>query len=107
MSDLSEIFQELSGDFDKLTQDRHDEGAKEYGVFTFLGNDVIRMMAEELADTANYCRYQFIKLMLLQDSLVTQLEEKGLAEGALFGPDNAKASFDSFRGVGEFGWKKS
>ena len=63
-----------SAEFDELCQKRHVEGAAEYGVFTFLENDVVRMMAEELADTSNYCRMQFVKLMILQEALVESLK---------------------------------
>jgi hypothetical protein len=89
-----EAFQEISDAFDTLCQERHNEGQKEYGTFTFLGNDVVRMMMEELADTANYCRYQFIKLMILQDALEQQKAP-------------AEVKFEGFKGVGEVGWKKS
>jgi hypothetical protein len=77
---IVDIFQSLSEEFDQLCQARHEAGQQEYGQFTFLENDIVRMMAEELADTANYCRYQFIKLMLLQNELVKQLEENGQSE---------------------------
>jgi hypothetical protein len=73
---LTTLMQEYSDTFDQLCQKRHVDGAAEYGQFTFIGNDVVRMMAEELADTANYCRMQFIKLMMLQDMLVDQLGDK-------------------------------
>lgn len=96
---LREAIEEYSAAFDKLTQERHIAGAKEYGVVSFLGNDVIRMMMEELADTANYCRMQFIKLMMLQrmleeDPAVTS------ADGVEFGTADS-----SFKGTGEVGWK--
>lgn len=98
------IFEELSEQFDKLCQERHDAGAKEYGVFTFLENDVVRMMAEELADTANYCRMQFIKLMLLQNMLEGELAEK-LGEGTegVYDADIA-IGIKSFKGTRDVGW---
>lgn len=86
--------------YDKLCQERHIAGQKEYGVFTFLGNDVIRMMAEELADTSNYCRMQYIKLMLLNDLLTTDLADKVDGEGEI------TMGFEAFKGVGEVGWTK-
>jgi len=95
---LVAAIEEYSLAFDKLTQERHIAGAKEYGVVTFLGNDVIRMMMEELADTANYCRMQFIKLMMLQHML--EADER-IASGEL-GKDS-----NGFKGAGDVGWNKS
>lgn len=101
---LAAAIEEYSASFDKLTQERHIAGAKEYGVVTFLGNDVIRMMMEELADTSNYCRMQFIKLMMLQHMLeqdemwATGHPKEG--DGLEFGTDSG-----SFKGTGEVGWK--
>lgn len=97
--DFAAALQSLSEDFDKLCQERHEAGKKEYGATTFLGNDVIRMMAEELADTANYCRMQFIKIMLLQNMLVEELKDNPDKDGEIaFG-------INSFKGVGDIGWK--
>lgn len=93
---VGQMLQEYSEKFDKLCQERHEAGAAEYGQFTFLGNDVVRMMAEELADTANYCRMQFIKLMFLQDALEEKLAETGMPGEINMGGD--------FKGVGEVGW---
>lgn len=70
----SEDVKRLGTAFETLCTIRDIRGAEEYGETSFAQNDVIRMMAEELADTANYCRYQFIKLMKLQE----QLSEMGL-----------------------------
>ena len=94
--------QEYSEAFDKLCQERHDAGAAEYGQFTFLENDVVRMMMEELADTANYCRMQFIKLMMMQHILEEDLAQKGI------GNDEGEITLGikAFKGVGETGWDK-
>jgi hypothetical protein len=98
--DFVTAIQSLSEGFDKLCQERHEAGQEEYGAFTFLGNDVIRMMAEELADTANYCRMQFIKIMMLQNMLVEDLTDKPDKDGEIaFG-------INSFKGVGDVGWKR-
>lgn len=96
--DLAELLQELSSSFDKLCQERHEAGQQEYGVFTFMGNDVIRMMMEELADTSNYCRMQFMKLMFLQmqleqDPRIAALEDRSVNLGK-----------EAFKGAGEIGW---
>jgi hypothetical protein len=99
------VLQEYSDSFDKLCQERHLAGQKEYGALTFIGNDVVRMMAEELADTANYCRYQFIKLMMLQEALEAQLSG---TEEALDQFKVVKDTLtDSFKGTSQTGWKKN
>lgn len=99
--ELTQLMQEYSDSFDKLCQKRHEAGAAEYGQMTFIGNDVVRMMMEELADTANYCRMQFIKLMFLQDVLVDQLGDRPFPtpEGDI------TVGSQSFRGTKD-GWKK-
>jgi hypothetical protein len=51
---MAELLSEISKEFADLRQRRHEAGKAEYGELTFLGNDVVRMMCEELADTANY-----------------------------------------------------
>jgi hypothetical protein len=96
--DMAKLLQGASEDFDRLCQERHEQGQKEYGAFTFMGNDVIRMMAEELADTANYCRYQYMKLMILQEALITQIGDQPKPVEDL--------GLGSFKGVGEAGWDK-
>lgn len=93
--------QEFSLRFDELCQRRHEAGAAEYGQFTFIGNDVVRMMAEELADTANYCRMQFVKLMFLQEVLVDQLGDQPFQ---MNGQDITIGS-QSFKGT-KGGWKE-
>jgi len=96
---MIEAFNEWSQSFDKLCAERDQKGQAEYGTFTFLGNDVVRMMMEELADTANYCRMQFIKLMMLQTYLEQKLDDAGGA-GITIG-------LGSFKGTGDVGWRKS
>lgn len=99
--DISELIEEAAAQFDKLCQQRHEEGAKEYGQFTFLGNDVVRMMVEELADTTNYCRMQAVKLLILQKYLELQLEDE-LGEGT----EDITIGVKAFKGAGEVGWDK-
>lgn len=103
MAESDNIFQEYSDSFDRLCQERHEAGQAEYGKFTFIQNDVVKMMAEELADTANYCRMQFIKLMILQNMLVDELNDKGQTSSGEF---NLGVGPGAFKGVGEVGWNK-
>ncbi len=57
-------------EFDILTQARHDQGSEEYGDLAFLGNDMYAYIYEELADAANYLRFQFIKLRLVEEQQI-------------------------------------
>ena len=61
--------------FDDLCLQRHEEGAKAYGAFAFLKNDMIRMMIEEMCDASNYMRYEVIKLIILDKKLSESLEQ--------------------------------
>jgi hypothetical protein len=92
-----EAFQRFSDKFDELCQERHKAGQAEYGAFTFLGNDVIRMMMEELADTSNYCRMQFIKLMFLQAHLSNELQD------VMDDDDSIQIGLKAFKGT-KTGW---
>lgn len=99
--DVSELLNEAAAQFDKLCQDRHEAGAKEYGQFTFLGNDVVRMMIEELADTVNYSRMQAVKLMILQQFLEQQVQDE-MGEGT----EEITIGVKAFKGTSEMGWNK-
>ncbi len=100
--EVAEYLNELSLRFTTLMAERHAAGQEEYGAFTFLGNDVVRMMLEELADTANYCRMQAVKLMMLQDTL-----EESLGDG-VYDPEKAdiEIGFAAFKGTKDVGWRK-
>lgn len=94
------LIQQASEDYDKLCLERHEAGKAEYGAFTFLENDVVRMMMEELADTSNYCRMQYIKLMILQHILEEQLNDKSVTNEQ----GNITIGIQAFRGAGKVGW---
>lgn len=55
--------------FEEMTRDRHEMGAQKYGAVKFMEIDSIEMALEEVADLANYARYTFIKLWLLQQQM--------------------------------------
>ncbi len=63
----AEKLNELSAEWDTFTQERHEMGAREYGPTAFLENDMFEYIFEELADIANYVRYTYIKLRLLEE----------------------------------------
>ncbi len=98
-----ESINRLSELFDTLCTERHIDGQGKYGKLTFLGNDVVRMMLEELADTANYCRYQAIKLMLLQEALELKLAGSDLVKD---GEEEITVGLQSFKGVKDIGWNR-
>jgi sulfopyruvate decarboxylase TPP-binding subunit len=75
MADVNEIVNGLSAEFDQLCVTRHEKGQKVYGVLTFMGNDIFTMLNEELADAANYLRYQYIKIRMLMMMLAGELDE--------------------------------
>ena len=66
---LKNALWDVVNEFNDLRKKRHEIGQEKYGELTFLGNDVVRMMLEELADVANYVEYQAAKLLLLQRAL--------------------------------------
>ena len=84
--------QEYSEAFDTLCQNRWADGQEEYGHFTFLGNDVIRMMIEELADTANYARMQTMKLLALNDALAAEIKGSKTEEAQHLGTNSFKGT---------------
>lgn len=86
---MSNDLEKHSLEFDLLTQARHDEGSEQYGELGFLDHDMYGMIYEELADAANYLRFQFIKLRLL--------EEQQIASGI----DLTPGTFDAVRNEDE------
>lgn len=78
---LAHLVNEGYETFDALTYARHQEGQKEYGTFTFLERNTIEMAMEELADCANYIRYTFVKLHILNTVLSDRLGEQGVGIG--------------------------
>jgi hypothetical protein len=85
--------------FNALRMERHTTGEAKYGHNTFLGNDVIRMMLEEMADMANYIEYQAAKLMLLQQQLEKDPRLIALADGQ----QQITIGIEAFKGTGA-GW---
>jgi hypothetical protein len=100
--EVAEYLNELSMRFTTLMAERHEAGAEEYGQLTFLGNDVVRMMLEELADVANYCRMQAVKLMVLQDTLEQEMRERGISTESA----DIEIGFAAFKGTKDVGWKR-
>jgi hypothetical protein len=66
--------------FEQMCLDRHRAGNQKYGKFTFLEMPTVQMAMEEVVDLANYARYTFIKLALLQDA-IRQVQNNSLLGG--------------------------
>jgi hypothetical protein len=95
-TNIEELFAQLSDKFFALRQQRMhliDEDA----TLDFLGEDVIAQMMNSLADLANMCDMQFIKLALLQDYLTSDLEKKEVADGSNIGLESFKKSSDVWK----------
>ena len=67
----ADVLNMLAAEFDQFCQERHNDGAKEYGPTRFASNNMFQMIAEEMADIANYCRYQYIKLRLMEGTFIS------------------------------------
>lgn len=63
------VLQDLSDEFDRLCAERHEAGAEKYGPLKFAGADTLEEALQEVLDMANYVRYTYIKLRLLQMSV--------------------------------------
>lgn len=64
--DLTELLQGLSEEFDSRCDQRHKMGAQKYGPGKFLEVDTFEEAMQEIIDLANYARYTYIRLRLLQ-----------------------------------------
>ena len=67
---LSEQIEKYSTEFDEKTFERHQQGEEKYGPGTWLGIDTLQHAMDEVLDLANYARFTYIKLRMLQDKLV-------------------------------------
>jgi hypothetical protein len=72
MTDISELMQQLSEEFDEACHQRHETGAVKYGALKFMGADTFQEMIEEIVDIANYARYTYIKLRMYQQYMAEQ-----------------------------------
>jgi len=64
--EITDLIQDLSDEFGDFCYDRHKVGQEKYGQFSFLEKDIFQEALYELADCANYMRYQYVKLRMLQ-----------------------------------------
>lgn len=66
---LAEKVADFSEEFDNLCQQRHEMGEKKYGPGKFLDVDTMDEALMEIVDLANYARYTYVKVRLLQDRI--------------------------------------
>jgi hypothetical protein len=76
---IIEAINQYSQDFDRLTQERHNEGEKKYGAGTWLTIDTLQHAMDEVLDLANYARFTYIKLRMLQDSIAAFQADASIA----------------------------
>jgi hypothetical protein len=72
--DMAGLIVWANSQFEEMVQNRHEMGGLKYGPVAFMDIDSLEMALEEIADLANYARYTWIKLKLLQVS-VSKLPE--------------------------------
>lgn len=80
------LVESLSNEFDAYCQKRHDFGEQKYGPVRFAEVDTLEMAIEEVIDLANYARYTFVKLRLVQEHLKASLEEPPALGSSAFIP---------------------
>lgn len=95
---LEAAIRKASETFTRLRAIRHETGEEKYGRFTFVQNDVVRMMLEELADLCNYAEYQAAKLLCLQVALEEDPELNALTRDG-----SISIGVQAFKGTKE-GW---
>lgn len=61
------MLERLNQEFFDLCEERHNKGADEYGPLNFLNVDLPAFIYEEIADIANYARFLFIRVRLLEE----------------------------------------
>jgi hypothetical protein len=61
------MLEKLNLEFFELCEQRHNTGADEYGPLKFLEVDLPEFIYEELADFANYARFLYIRVRILEE----------------------------------------
>lgn len=67
-SELIQQMETFNSEFFDLCEVRHNTGAEEYGPLNFLNVDLPKFMYEEMADIANYARFLYIRMRLLEET---------------------------------------
>lgn len=82
--DLVDLIQQANADFDRRVQERHDAGAEKYGPLAFFDKNTVEEAMQEVLDLANYARYTFIKLWLMNEALDKALGGEPITVGGGF-----------------------
>jgi len=77
---LLKMMETFNSEFFDLCEVRHNTGAEEYGALNFLNVDLPTFMYEEMADIANYARFLYIRMRLLEETV----RERGFDMSAPF-----------------------
>jgi hypothetical protein len=77
--DLVKLLAQANDAFDAVVTERHIRGSEKYGPLKFLGVNVVEEAMEELADLANYARYTWVKLYLMNQALDRAVGDQELA----------------------------
>jgi hypothetical protein len=72
------LIEEASNAFDTLCEERHVMGSAKYGPVKFLTINSIEEAMAEVLDLANYARYTFIKLWLLNRQMQDIIPQENL-----------------------------
>jgi len=92
-TDLAQLVESLSAEFEQRTIDRHRTGAEKYGPFAFFNKDMFEEAMEEVLDLANYARYAYIKLRLVQLQVAEDYQEYQQWKEAKNNPSNEDLGF--------------
>jgi len=65
--------------FDQMCVERHEKGQEKYGKFKFLDVNTLEEALFEVADLANYARYTFVKLWVLNNYLDEYVKKPALS----------------------------
>lgn len=66
-SEVVKAMETFNSEFFDLCEVRHNTGADEYGSFNFLNVNLPEFIYEEMADIANYARFMYIRVRLLEE----------------------------------------
>jgi hypothetical protein len=91
---IGQMLTQYSEEFDEACASRHAAGAEKYGPGKFMSVDTLQEAIDEVVDLANYARYTFIKLRLLQDSLAELLAATPASSGFIKTSDLTKVRGD-------------
>jgi len=80
VTELAEQIERFSAEFEDKCYERHVEGEKKYGAGTWLKIDTLQHAMDEVLDLANYARFTYIKLRMLQEQLVEFQADQSIAK---------------------------